>query len=79
MIIFFETIVAMLLPIKSPVTSSNFWIALFEIVFIAFVVDFLALSRSFWLYVLLKFLPILLENDKMPQPFSYIWSLGSIE
>ena len=56
---FFETLVillAILLPIKPPVASAAFWIALFEAVFIPSVVDFLALSRSFWPYLLLKFL-----------------------
>ena len=43
-----------LLPIKWPVASEVFWIALFEVVFIASVVDFLAVWRSFWLYLLLK-------------------------
>ena len=38
---------AILLLIKSPVASDAFWIALFEAVFIASVVDFLALSRIF--------------------------------
>ena len=50
---FFETLVilsAILLPIKSAVASAVFWIALFDVVFIASVVDFLALSRSFWPY-----------------------------
>ena len=46
---------AILLPIKSPVGSVVFWIALFDAVFNASVVDFLAKSRSFWLYLLLKF------------------------
>ena len=41
---------ANLLPIKSPVASAVFLISLFEAVFFASVVDFLALSRSFWLY-----------------------------
>ena len=41
---------ANLLPIKSPVASAVFLISLFEAVFFAPVVDFLALSRSFWLY-----------------------------
>ena len=45
---------AILLPIKSPVASAAFWIALFDAVFIASVVDFLALSRSIWPYLLLK-------------------------
>ena len=47
---FFETLVilsAISLPIKSPVASAVFWIALFEAVFIASVVDILAVSRSF--------------------------------
>ena len=35
---------AILLPIKSPVASATFWIALFEAVFIASIVDFLAVS-----------------------------------
>ena len=40
---FFETLVilsAILLPIKSPVASAIFWIALFDSVFISSVVDF---------------------------------------
>ena len=40
---FFETLVilsAILLPIKSPASSAVFWIALFDAVFIASVVDF---------------------------------------
>ena len=58
---FFGTLVilsAVLLPIESPVASAVFWIALFDALFIASVVDFLALSISFWLYLLLKFLPM---------------------
>ena len=46
---FLETLVifsAILLLIKSPVASAVYWIALFEAVFIATVVDFFALSRS---------------------------------
>ena len=72
---FFETLVilsAILLPTKSLVDSAVFWIALFEAVFIASVVDFLALSISFWPYLLLKLL-------KNPYPFTYILSLSSIE
>ena len=64
---FFETLVilsAILLPIKSPVAFAVFWIALFDAVFIASVVGFLALSRSFWPYLLLKFLPMFLAKDK---------------
>ena len=47
---FFETLVissVILLRIKSPLTSAVFWIALFEAVFIASVVDFFALPKSF--------------------------------
>ena len=46
----FETLVilsAILLPIKPPVASAVFWIAFFEVVFIASVVYFFALSRGF--------------------------------
>ena len=48
---FFETLVilsAILLPIKSPVASAIFSITVFEAVSIASIVDFLALSRSFF-------------------------------
>ena len=38
---------AILLPVKSPVASAVFWIALLETVFIASVVDFLAVSIIF--------------------------------
>ena len=65
--------------IKSPVASAVFWIALFETVFITSAVDCLALSRRFWLYLLLKFLPMFLAKDKNQYPFTYILSLGSIE
>ena len=66
---FFETLVilsAILLPVKSPVPSAVLLIALFDAVFIASVVDYVALSRSFLLYLLLKFLPIFLAKDKNP-------------
>ena len=65
---FFETLVllsAILLPIKSPVVSAVFWIALFEAVFIASVVDFLALSRSFWPFLLLKIYPCFWQKTKI--------------
>ena len=72
---------AILLPIKSPVDS-----AVFDAVFIASVLDFFTLSRSFWLYLLLKFLvtlftclPMLLAKDKNSYHFTYILSGGSIE
>ena len=45
---FFDVILsAIVLPIKSPVASPVFRIALFEAVFIASVADFLAVSTSF--------------------------------
>ena len=56
---FFETLVILspiLLSIKSPVASAVFWIAVFYVVFITSVVDFLALLRRFWSYLLLKIL-----------------------
>ena len=68
-----------LLPIKSPVAYAVFWIPLFEAVFIASVVDFIVLSRSFWLYLLLKFLSMFLAKDKNSYSFTYILSLGWIE
>ena len=54
----FETLVilsAILLPIKSPVALAVFWIALFDAVFIASFVDFLALLKSFWSFYILSF------------------------
>ena len=50
----FEALVilsVMLLPIKSPVASPVVRNALFEAVSTEFVVDFFAISRSFWLYL----------------------------
>ena len=70
---------AILLPIKSPVASAVFWIALFEALFIASVVDFLALSRIFWFYLLVKLLPMFLAKEKNPHLFACILFLGSIE
>ena len=46
---------AILLPIKSPVASTVFIIALFEAVLSASMANCSAWSRSFWLYLLLKF------------------------
>ena len=50
------------------------------------VVEFLALSRSFWLYSLIKFLatlvacvPMVLAKDKNPYPFTYALYPGSTE
>ena len=70
---------AIWLPIKSPVVSAVFWITLFEAVFIASVVDYLAIWRSFWPYLLLNFLPMFLAKYKNPYTFTYILSFGSIE
>ena len=53
----FVILSAILLPIKSPVASVVFWTAFFEAVFTASVVDFLAVSASFWSYLLLKCVP----------------------
>ena len=50
---FFKALIilsAISLPVKSPVVSAGFWIALFETLFDAFVVYFLALSKTLWLY-----------------------------
>ena len=67
----FVILSAILLRIKSPVASAGFWITFFEAVFIASVIDFLAVSRCFWLYLLLRFLatlvacvPMFLAKDK---------------
>ena len=79
---FFETLVilsALLLPIKSPVASAVYWIVLFDAAFIASAVDYLALSRSFWPYLLLKLLPMFLVKNKNPYPLTYILFLGSVE
>ena len=71
---FFETFIILstiLLPVKSPVASAVLWIVLYEAVFTASVVDFFAPSRSFWPYLLLKFLPTFLAKDKNPYPLTY--------
>ena len=68
---------AILSPIKSLVASVVFWIDLFDAVFIAS--DFLTLSRTFWPYLLLKFLPMFFAKDENPYLFTYVISLGSIE
>ena len=72
----FETFVILseiLFQIKSPVPSAVFWINLFEAVLSAFIAGFLAWSRSFWLYLLLKFLLLFLP---IFYPFTNIRSLG---
>ena len=54
-----ETLVvlsAISLSIKSPVAFAVFWIALFEAIWNGSVTDFLAWSRSSWLYLTLKIL-----------------------
>ena len=64
---------AIFLPMKSPVAFAILWMALFEEVLSTSVVDFLAWSRIFSLYLPLKclliflpiFLPIFLTKDKI--------------
>ena len=68
---FFETLAIL----SAPVPSVIFWIALFDAVFIASVVDFLALSRSFWPYLLFKFLTVFLAKEKKSISF-YIYSIS---
>ena len=77
---FFETLVilsAIWLPIKSPVAFAVFWIALFEAAFIASVVDFLALSRSFCHIYCLNFYLCFSQITKIhilfPIYFPYLW------
>ena len=75
---FLETLVILstiLLPTKSPVASAEFYIARLEAVFIASVVDFLAVSTNFFPCLLL----ILLAKDMNPYPFTYILFFGSNE
>ena len=58
---FFESFVillAILLPIKSPVAYAVFWMTLYEDVLRASVAGFWAWSRGFWLYLTLRFLLI---------------------
>ena len=74
---FLETFVilsAILLPIKSTVASAVFLFAFLMAVLSGSAADYLVWSRSFWLYLLLKFsliflpifLPMLLAKDKKP-------------
>ena len=42
-------------PIKVPVASAVFWIAIFEAVFVVDCLEFCRFSRRFWLYLLFKF------------------------
>ena len=73
----FETFVillAILLPIKSPVASAGFWVTLFGKVLSASIADCLVWPRGFWLYLpiyfalifLPMFLPIFLAKDNNP-------------
>ena len=74
---FFEAFViplATLLPIKSRVASAVFWIAFFETVLNASVVNYLAWLRRLWLYLLLQFLLIFL-----PIFFPYISAIWFAE
>ena len=56
----FKILLEILLPGKSSVASADFWIALFQAVLSIFVSYWLSRSRSFWMYLLLKFLLTLL-------------------
>ena len=53
----FIIISAILFPVKSTVVFSVFWVILFKAVLSASVANMLAWWRSFWLYLLLGFLP----------------------
>ena len=56
----FVILLAILLPIKLSVDSADFWITLVDALYIASAADILVWSRSFWFYLSLKSLPILL-------------------
>ena len=56
----FVILLAILLPIKLSVDSAVFWITLVDALYIASAADILVWSRSFWFYLSLKSLPILL-------------------
>ena len=78
---FSETVVilsAILLLIKSSVTSAVFRIVLFKAVFIASVAVFFPYQEVFDDIYCLNFYPFF-AKDKNPYPFTYILSLGSIE
>ena len=79
----FVVLWVILLPIKSPVPSADFWIAYFETILSASVSDSSVWSRRFWLYLPLEFLSrsllIFLGKYKSPNPFTRIHSLGSVE
>ena len=78
---FLETVVilsAILLLIKSPVTSAVFRIVLFKAVYIASVAVFFPYQEVFDDIYCLNFYPFF-AKDKNPYPFTYILSLGSIE
>ena len=79
---FLDTLVilpAILLPIKPRVPSAVFLNCPFRSCFYSICSRFLALSRSFWTYLILKLLPMFLAKDKNPYHFTYILSLDSIE
>ena len=79
----FVILLAILLPIKLSVDSAAFWITLVDALYIASAADILVWSRSFWFYLSLKSLPILLPvflaEDKQWYPFTNILSLVSVE
>ena len=60
---------AIFFPTNSSVVSTVFWIALFEVVLRASVVNFFVVSRSFYSYLLLRFLLTFFAKGKYP------WSL----
>ena len=71
----FVNLLAILIPIKSPVASVVVWMTLFEEVLIASVSDYFSMIKNFfWLYLPLKllliflpiFLPVFLGKDKKP-------------
>ena len=65
------TFSAILFCTRSPISSTVFWIAIFEAVLRASVNDFLVMSRIFCPYLLLRFLPAFFQWIK-------IYSLGHI-
>ena len=58
---YFVSLLEILLPVKSSVTSAVFWVTLLKVVLTASVASFSAWSRSFWLYLPLNFLSIFLS------------------
>ena len=82
---FFETLVVILLPIKSAVLPAVFWMTLFEEILITSVADFFCMIKKFLgiiiTYVFTHvFTNIFSKNlDKNLKPFTNIRSLGWTE